>query len=70
MAGAIPSSPGRDSRSFQKVVDAFLGGEGLPFAEVLSAERIERIFQKHDGLCGLFSHKSYATAKKHLAKLP
>lgn len=60
MAASIPNSPGRDSRSFQKVVDAFLGGEGLPFAEVLSAERIERIFQKHDGLFGL--HGVYTTA--------
>ena len=26
---------------------AFLSGTGLPFAEVLSAERIERVFRKH-----------------------
>ena len=52
MAAGIPHSPRRGSRSFQKVVDAFLGGEGLPFAEILSAERIERVFAKHDGLFG------------------
>jgi hypothetical protein len=45
MAASIPNSPRRDSRSFQKIVDGFLGGEGLPFATVLSAERIERIFR-------------------------
>jgi putative transposase len=47
MAQGIPHSPDRGSCSFRKVVDAFLGGEGLPFADILSAERIERIFAKH-----------------------
>lgn len=60
MATSIPNSPRRDSRSFQKIVDAFLSGEGLPFAEVLSAERIERIFQQHGCLFGL--HGVYTTA--------
>jgi putative transposase len=60
MAVSIPNPPRRDSRSFQKTVDAFLGGEGLPFAEVLSSERIERVFQKHGCLFGL--HGTYTTA--------
>lgn len=60
MAASIPNSPRRDSRNFQSIVDAFLGGEGLPFAEVLSAERIERIFAKHGCLFGL--HGVYTTA--------
>ena len=60
MAESIPNSPRRDSRSFQKIVDAFLGGEGLPFAEVLSAERIERVFRKHGCVLGL--HGIYTTA--------
>jgi hypothetical protein len=60
MTTGIPNSRGRGSRNFQKVVDAFLGGDGLPFAEILSAERIERIFQKHGGLFGL--HGVYTTA--------
>jgi len=60
MAASIPNSPRRDSRSFQKIVDGFLGGEGLPFADVLSAERIERIFHKHGCLFGL--HGVYTTA--------
>lgn len=53
MATSVPNSPRRDSRSFQKIVDAFLSGEGLPFTDVLSAERIERIFRKRGCLFGL-----------------
>jgi putative transposase len=60
MGVGIPNSRRRDSRSFQKVVDAFLSGEGLPFAEILSAARIEEIFRKHGGLFGL--HGVYSTA--------
>ncbi|MCA9185707.1 MAG: hypothetical protein R3E01_09945 [Pirellulaceae bacterium] len=60
MSFGIPNSPRRDSRGFQKVVDAFLNCDGLPFAEILSAERIERIFAKHDCLFGL--HGIYTTA--------
>lgn len=60
MATEIPHSPDRGSRRFQKVVDVFLAGPGLPFAEILSAERIERIFARHDGLFG--QHGVYTTA--------
>jgi len=60
MAAFIPHSPRRDSRSFRQVVDAFLSGEGLPFAKILSAERIERIFAKHGCRFGL--HGVYTTA--------
>lgn len=60
MAQGISDSPQRDSRSFRTVVDAFLSGEGLPFADILSAERIERIFAKHDCQFGL--HGVYTTA--------
>ncbi len=38
---------------FLKVVASFLCHEGLPFADGLSAERIERIFAKHNNLFGL-----------------
>ena len=31
------------SSGFRRVVDVFLAGEGLPFSQILSAERIERI---------------------------
>ena len=60
MAAKIPHSPQRGSGRFQQVVDAFLSGEGLPFAEILSADRIERIFAKHDCLFG--THGVYTTA--------
>jgi putative transposase len=56
----IPDSPQRGSRGFQKVVAAFLAGPGLPFAEILSAQRIERIFARHDCLFG--QHGVYSTA--------
>ncbi len=45
------SRPGRSS--FQQVVAAFLSQRGLPFASVLSAERVERIFAKHGNLFGV-----------------
>jgi hypothetical protein len=60
MATALPDSPRRDSGSFQKIADAFLAGEGLPFAQILSAERIQRIFAKHGCRFGL--HGVYNTA--------
>jgi hypothetical protein len=60
MSAGIPNSPRRSSGSFQKIADAFLSGDGLPFAEVLSAERIERIFRKHGCLFG--RHGVYTTA--------
>ena len=37
---------------FQKVVDGFLLQPGLPFATVVTAEKIKRIFRKHGGLFG------------------
>lgn len=60
MASELPNSPHRNGVSFQKIVDAFLVGEGLPFAEILSAERIDRVFAKHDCRFGL--HGIYTTA--------
>ena len=60
MSSPIPNSPHRGSSSFQKVADAFLTGEGLPFAEILSAQRIERVFAKHGCLFG--GHGIYTSA--------
>lgn len=57
---AIPNSADSGSSSFQKIVDVFLSQPGLPFANVLSAERIERIFAKHENLFG--SGAIYSTA--------
>jgi hypothetical protein len=42
----------RDRSSFCQVADAFLAAPGLPFAEVLSAERIERVFAQHGNQFG------------------
>ncbi len=47
---ANPSNSG--SSGCQRVAAAFLAQPGLPFAGVLSAERIERIFAKHGNLFG------------------
>lgn len=52
MASSLPTSSDRGASSFQRVVEAFLAQPGLPFAEVLAAERIERVFAKHGGLFG------------------
>ena len=60
MSTLVPNSPQRDSSSFRKVVAAFLFGEGLPFAEILSAERIQRIFAKHG--CQFGRHGIYTAA--------
>ena len=38
---------------FGQVVAGFLSAEGLPFADVLSAERIARIFARHENLFGV-----------------
>jgi len=60
MAAEIPNSSHQGSGRFEKVVDAFLASPGLPFAEILSADRIERIFAKHRCLFG--RHGVYTTA--------
>ena len=39
--------------SFARIVAVFLSRPGLPFAEVLSAERIEHVFTKHGNLFGV-----------------
>ncbi len=47
------SDSSRSGRSdFHQVVASFLSQPGLPFASILSAERIERIFTKHGNLFG------------------
>ena len=60
MADCIPHSMNRRAGGFGQVVDAFLAEPGLPFARLICAERIERIFTKHGGLFGL--HGVYTTA--------
>ncbi len=60
MAANVPNSSRERASSFRKVVDVFLAGEALPFARILSAERIQRIFSKHGCQFGL--HGVYTTA--------
>lgn len=38
------------STDFQKIADAFLAREGLPFADLISAERIAAVFTRHQNL--------------------
>lgn len=56
----IPNSPHGCPSSFQPVVSAFLTQPGLPFANILSADRIQRVFAKHGCQFGL--HGVYTTA--------
>ena len=60
MGPDIPNSPNRRRNSFQKITAAFLAQPGLPFAHLLSAEHIERVFTQHGGLFG--HHGIYSTA--------
>lgn len=50
---ALPNSDASGSSDFQKIADTFLGREGLPFADLLSADRIAEVFAKHQNLFGL-----------------
>jgi putative transposase len=58
--GSLSNLPGKGRSSFRQVVDAFLSQPGLPFATVLSTERVERIFTKHGNLFG--QNGIYSTA--------
>jgi putative transposase len=49
----LANSANSGSSSFQPIADAFLSHSGLPFAQVLSAERIKRIFTKYRNLFGV-----------------
>jgi hypothetical protein len=60
MVIGIPNFPRSDSCNFRNIANAFLSSDGLPFASILSAERIERISLKHGRLFGL--HGVYTTA--------
>ena len=53
MDAGIPKNRRCDRTGFQKIVDAFLTCDGLPFAKILSEERIKQIFLKHGCLFGV-----------------
>lgn len=52
MRQPLSDSDDSEQPGFQKIVDGFLLQPGLPFAQVVSAEKITRIFRKHGGLFG------------------
>ena len=61
MSAPVSDFGDRRGVSFQQIVDGFLRDDGLPFASVLSAERIMRVFAKHAGLFGFTGVYSTAT---------
>jgi putative transposase len=56
----IPNTSKRGSGSFQRIAEAFLAQDGLPFANILTGARIERAFDRHGALFG--EHGVYSTA--------
>ena len=56
MVANLHGSPRRGSGGFPRVADEFLAStsKGPPFADILSAERIERVFARYRGLFGLY----------------
>ena len=51
--GTLAYQPDNRRSSFRQTIAAFLSQPGLPFAGILSAERIERIFSRHGNLFGV-----------------
>ncbi|MHB1033160.1 MAG: hypothetical protein ACYC35_03960 [Pirellulales bacterium] len=41
------------NREFRRLVDAFLAQDGLPFANILSVERFQRVFCEHASFFGV-----------------
>jgi hypothetical protein len=60
LVASLPDPASGGGSGFQQVVSAFLAVTGLPFASVLSAERIGRVFAKYGDLFG--EHHIYSTA--------
>lgn len=54
--------PQRNNTDFQLVARSFLLEKGLPFANVLPAAEIERIFRRHDAIFGDTYNAVYTTA--------
>ena len=49
---SVAGSRQQDRSGFRRIAETFLSQPGLPFAQVLSAERIEQVFAKHGNLFG------------------
>lgn len=60
MRSSVPDSDHSSRSAFGRIAAAFLAQPGLPFASVLSAERIEQAFVQHGNLFGM--NAVYSTA--------
>src|SRR6266849_2548685 len=56
---SVPDFHDQHRSGFRRIAEAFLSQPGLPFARLLSAARIERVFAKHGNL---FGGSVYSTA--------
>ena len=56
---SVPDCHDQRRSGFRRIAEAFLSQPGLPFTRLLSPERIERVFAKHDNL---FGGSVYSTA--------
>ena len=61
MSRQISYSSRRSTNCFLQVLSGFFKQSGLPFSGVLTAETIESVFDKHEGLFGIESIYSTAT---------
>ena len=52
MSAGIPDNADSRSTSFRQISDAFLSQDGLPFSEVLTAEKIQDVFVAMTGSLG------------------
>ena len=59
MNAEIPENADSRSASFRQITDAFLSEDGLPFSEVLTAEKIQNAFGRNSGLFGM--NDAYST---------
>ena len=59
MNAEIPENADSRSASFRQITDAFLSQDGLPFSEVLTAEKIQNAFGRNSGLFGM--NDAYST---------
>ena len=52
MNAEIPENADSRRASFRQITDAFLSQDGLPFSEVLTAEKIQNAFGRKAGSLG------------------
>ena len=53
MSAGIPENADSRSTSFRQISDAILSQDGLPFSEVLTAEKIQNVFGRNDAIFGM-----------------